>query len=88
MWFGEGGYKKDFAEEGLGSILTRVGTWQEMGKEKVGGIVTLKETAVTIHSVLTCRLGKLKQNYVKIQLALLLFRILLANANPVLMWKM
>lgn len=26
MWFGEGGYKKDFAEEGLGSILTRVGT--------------------------------------------------------------
>ena len=39
-----GGYKKDFAEEGVGSILTRVGTWKEMGREKVGGIVTLKET--------------------------------------------
>ena len=30
--------------KGVGSILKRGGTWQEMGGEKVGGIVTLKET--------------------------------------------
>ena len=46
-----GGFKKHFAEEGWLIIIRGLevfwkgmGTWQEMGREEVGGIVTLKET--------------------------------------------